>query len=242
MSLLILGGTGEARRLAQVLHGRGLDFTLSLAGATRDPAPAYGRQRVGGFGGAEAFATYLQDQNITRIVDATHPFASRITARSWAVAQQMGIPYVQILRPPWQPRHGDVWHEISAEDQAARFVEPDQVVFLATGRQTLEKYAGLSHAHLICRQIDPPESDFPFPNGRFLIGRPPFSVADEVALFEELQVDWLVVKNAGGAASATKLDAARTLGIPVLMMRRPPPAGCPTLNGVEEALEWLGAG
>ena len=112
-------------------------------------------------------------------------------------------------------------------------------MFLATGRQTLDQFANLEGRHLICRQIDPPDSPFPFPSGEYRIGRPPFSVADEVALFRELGVDWLVVKNAGGIASRSKLDAARQLELPVAMIRRPAQPDVPKLETVDEAIAWV---
>ena len=118
-------------------------------------------------------------------------------------------------------------------------IAPGSTVFLATGRQTLEAFAGLSRCRLICRQIDPPDGPFPFPNGEFLVGRPPFSEADEVALFERLGVDWLVVKNAGGTPSRTKLDAARVLGIKVAMIARPPRPDAAIVETEAEAMAWV---
>ena len=112
-------------------------------------------------------------------------------------------------------------------------------MFLATGRQTLERLSGLEGRRVICRQIDPPEGPFPFPNGRYLVGRPPFSVADETKLFEELGVDWLVVKNAGGSLSRTKLDAARALGIDVAMIARPPQPDALRVETVAAAMAWV---
>ena len=125
------------------------------------------------------------------------------------------------------------------ETEAAPHISPGAVVFLATGRQSLPKFANLAHAQLICRQIDPPQRAFPWPNGDYLIGRPPFSVTDEEALFRRLNVDVLVVKNAGGAASRTKLDAARTLGLKVLMIERPPCTANPCLAERSLAEAWL---
>ena len=142
-------------------------------------------------------------------------------------------------RPAWQPGPGDHWISLHDESEAAAHIAPDAVVFLATGRQSLPKFANLGHAQLICRQIDPPEGAFPWPNGAYLIGRPPFSMADEEALFRRLSVDVLVVKNAGGAASRTKLDAARALGLKVLMIERPPCTARPCLSERSLAEAWL---
>ncbi|KQB97872.1 precorrin-6x reductase [Loktanella sp. 1ANDIMAR09] len=239
MTLLILGGTGEARQIAE--HLQGYDAVISLAGATRAPAAQSLPTRIGGFGGADGFRTYLQQAGITAVLDATHPFAHRITTRTASICQSLGLPYVQFLRPPWTPETGDNWIEITSETEAAAHIPEGSVVFLGTGRQTLDRFANLTGREVICRQIDPPDKPFPFAGGRFLVGRPPFSVADEVALFTALGVQYLVVKNAGGAASGTKLTAARQLGIPVLMIARPPQGDWPVVATVEAARAWVNA-
>ena len=236
--ILLLAGTAEARAIAGGLAEAGVPVLASLAGATRDPRALPVPTRHGGFGGAEGFLRVLKDEGITRVIDATHPFAQRITDRTARLCAGAGVPYLQVLRPPWVPGEGDRWTEIATEEEAAGIVPKGATVFLATGRQGLERFAGLKGCAVICRQIDPPEGDFPFPGGRFLTGRPPFSVEAETALFRDLGVDWLVVKNAGGAASATKLTAARALGIPVLMLARPPRPGAPMVETAEEAVAW----
>lgn len=218
MTLLLLAGTGDARQIAKGLAGG--DVIASLAGATRGPAPLPIPTRVGGFGGEDGFRDFLDENGITAVLDATHPYAHRITDRSARICAELGLPFLQFLRPGWVAAPGDQWTEIAREEGAAALIPEGATVFLGTGRQTLERFANLTGRRVICRQIDPPEGPFPFPGGEFLIGRPPFSVEDEVALFDRLGVDWLVVKNAGGAASGTKLTAARHLGIPVLMIAR----------------------
>ncbi len=239
MTLLLLGGTGEARRIADRLRGQ--DAMISLAGATRMPQAQALPARVGGFGGAEGFCSFLKEAGITAVLDATHPYAHRITERTARLCAAAQIPYLQFLRTPWVPEPGDNWTEIASEAEAARHIPQGAVVFLGTGRQTLERFSNLEGRAVICRQIDPPDKPFPFPGGRYLVGRPPFSVEDEVALFQRLGVDVLVVKNAGGAASRTKLTAARQLGIPVLMIARPAQGNWPVVETVEAALAWVEA-
>lgn len=239
MTLLILGGTGDARRLAQAVEGA--DAVVSLAGATRAPDPLPLPTRVGGFGGADGFRAYLAQAGITAVLDATHPFASRITTRTAAICADQNIPYLQFLRPGWTPQPGDNWTEITREQDAAALIPLGQTVFLGTGRQTLDRFANLVGRRVICRQIDPPDGPFPFDGGEFLVGRPPFSVADETMLFSQLGVDVLIVKNAGGAASGTKLTAARDLGIPVLMIARPPQGDWPFVSTLDAALDWVRA-
>ncbi len=239
MTLLLLGGTGEARQMAERLRGQ--DAIISLAGATRNPEAQVLPTRIGGFGGADGFRSYLEAEQISAVLDATHPFACQITARTAQVCADQDLPYLQFLRPQWQPEPGDHWINITRESEAADHMPHGAVVFLGTGRQTLSRFANLEGREVICRQIDPPEQPFPFAGGRFLVGRPPFSVADEVALFVRLGVDFLVVKNAGGAPSRTKLNAARQLGIPVLMIARPPQGDWPIVNSVDDALAWVKA-
>ena len=241
MTLLLLAGTGEAQQIAKGLAAEGIAAAASLAGATRSPNPVPLPTRIGGFSGAEGFAAYLEAEGITAVLDATHPFAAHISARTHAICAARALPYAQVLRPPWTPGPGDRWTAIDAEEEAEAHIPEGATVFLATGRQTLERFACLRGRRLYCRQIDPPEGPFPFEGGEFLVGRPPFSVADEVALFKRLGIDWLVVKNAGGALSAAKLEAARTLQIPVLMINRPSPTPGPILTSVEAALAWARA-
>lgn len=236
--ILLLAGTGEARRIADQLARAGAPVLASLAGATRDPRRLPVRTRHGGFGGGDAFLRLLREEGITKVLDATHPFAHRISARSARLCAEVGVPYCQMIRPPWTAGPGDNWREIEAEEEAAGIIPERAVVFLATGRQGLERFVGLAGREVICRQIEAAPGAFPFVGGRFLIGRPPFPVEDEIALFRELGVDWLVVKNAGGDASATKLVAARDLGIPVLMLARPPAPDAPHVTTEEDAVAW----
>ncbi|WP_137702025.1 cobalt-precorrin-6A reductase [Marimonas lutisalis] len=240
MTLLLLAGTGEARAIAAALAEMpGLAAVASLAGATQAPESLALPTRVGGFGGEAGFRAYLAENWIGAVLDATHPFAHRISLRTARICAELGLPYCQYLRPGWMPEAGDDWTWLADEAEAARHVPEGAVVFLATGRSTLERFANLQGRRLICRQIDPPSEPFPFADGEFLVGRPPFTVAEEEALFQRLGVDWLIVKNAGGAASRSKLIAARNLGIRVGMIKRPEqPEGC-RVESVAAALDWV---
>jgi precorrin-6A/cobalt-precorrin-6A reductase len=242
MKLLLLAGSGEAREIAAALAQMpGVEAIASLAGATRTPAKLALPTISGGFGGDEGFRAWLRDNRIGAVLDATHPFAAHITHRTARICREEGIAYCHFLRPAWQAEAGDNWHMINDESEAAQHIAPASTVFLATGRQTLNRFANLAESTLICRQIDRAKEDFPFPNGRFLVGRPPFSTDDELALFAKLKIDWLIVKNAGGEASKTKLIAARQLGIPVVMIARPAMPDAPRVRSVAEALEWVAA-
>lgn len=239
--LLLLAGTAEARGLARELAKAGIPAVASLAGVTRVPAELDIATRIGGFGGGDQFSTYLNDKNISAIVDATHPFAKIITRRTATIARRMGLAHLQLLRPAWRRRVGDRWTMIAREEEAVRIIPPGATVFLGTGRQTLSRFANLKGRRLICRQIDPPDAPFPFANGQYVVARPPFSVPDEIALLQKHRIDWLVVKNAGGVLSRTKLTAAARLGIPVVMIRRPALPRGKRVQTVAAAMEWIDA-
>ena len=240
MTLLLLAGSGEARRLAWDLVPRGTKVIASLVRAERHPDPFPVRHRFGGFGGAEGFAEFLDREKISAVLDMTHPFAARITARTQMICAQRGLPYLAYLRPPWVAGPDDRWTEIADEAEAARHIPPGACVFLGTGRSTLQAFAGLEGCRVLCRLLESPTEPFPFEGGEFLIGRPPFPVERERSLFRALGVEILVVRNAGGTASATKLEAARDLGLPVLMIRRPAPPE-PHVDSLDAVLDWVDA-
>ncbi|MBL9059177.1 MAG: precorrin-6A/cobalt-precorrin-6A reductase, partial [Mangrovicoccus sp.] len=186
-------------------------------------------------------ADWLKTERIGAVIDATHPFAARITPRTASVCAGLGLPHIAVKRPPWLPGPGECWTGAADEASAARLVPPGATVFLATGRQRLDRFAGISAARVWVRVVDPPEQPFPFPVGDFVVARPTFKVADEVALFDRLGIDWLVARNAGGASGRAKLDAARLLGINVAMIVRPElPEGL-HLTDVAGALAWARA-
>ncbi|WP_417267575.1 cobalt-precorrin-6A reductase [Celeribacter baekdonensis] len=240
--ILLLAGTTEARNLAGYMAEAGIKTVASLAGVTRTPLPMAVETRVGGFGGDVGFETYLDRAGITAVIDATHPFAAQITARTARICAARGLPYLRYERPGWRSRPGDAWHEVADYAGLSAIIPVGARVFLATGRQSLSQMAHLADRHLICRVIDPPEVAFPYPNGAFVIGRPPFSEDTEIETLRALNPNWMVVKNAGGASGRAKLAAARRLGISVAMIARPAvPAGIERREQVLDALEWAEA-
>ena len=238
MTILLLAGSAEATEIATRLAHLDVTAIASLAGVTRAPKPLDIPMRVGGFGGADGFRAYVKDAKIRAVIDATHPYAVNITARTCAICADLNLPYLHVLRAPWEPQEGDSWTQIASEEDAAAIIPKGSTVFLGTGRQTLDRFAGLEGCRVICRQIDPPTAPFPFEGGEFLIGRPPFPVAHEMSIFAQLGIDYIVVKNAGGDASATKLTAARALGIPVLMIARPPNPVAMRVDNAVDAVTW----
>jgi precorrin-6A/cobalt-precorrin-6A reductase len=236
--VLILGGTGEARRLATALVAEGVDVLSSLAGRVAHPALPPGELRIGGFGGAAGLVTWLRAHPVQSLVDATHPFAATMTASAAAAADVTGVPLLRLQRPGWSPQPGDDWRWADSEAEAALAVAGFGSVFLTTGRQSLAAFAGLTGRCLV-RSVDPPDPPLP-ERATVVLARGPFTIEKELALMRQHEVDVLVTKDSGGAMTAAKLRAAREMGVPVVLIRRPPlPLGVPTVGTVDEALTWL---
>jgi precorrin-6A/cobalt-precorrin-6A reductase len=237
MRVLILGGTTEASAIARALAGdRAFEPVLSLAGRTATPMAQPIPVRIGGFGGAVGLTDYLRDERIDALIDATHPFAVRIKANAALAATAACVKRLCVLRPLWRPLPGDDWRMVETMGQAFAALGPSpRTAFLTVGQQELAPF-GPPHRYLI-RSVDPPPDP---PRGAVVIAaRGPFDEVAERALMRDHGVDILVTKNSGGAATAAKLAAARALGLPVIMVARPPPPAGETVATAEEALEWL---
>jgi len=239
--VLILGGTGDAARLAaQAALLQGVEVITSLAGRTRHPVTPAGQVRIGGFGGEAGLVDYMREQRIDLLIDATHPFAAHISFHAAAAAHACGLPYLLLVRPPWEPVEGDHWMEVESI-AAAVSVLPSvaQRVFLTTGRQDLAAFAPLKDLWFLMRMIDPPTSNTPVPQGTLLLERGPFALADERALLHTYAIGAMVSKNSGGEATYAKIIAAREVGLPVVMVQRPPVPAGEQVADVGKALVWL---
>lgn len=236
--VLLLGGTAEARTLAADLVAAGVPVTSSLAGRVSRPRLPEGEVRVGGFGGSEGLARWLREHGVAAVVDATHPFAERISASAIEGCKHAGVPLLRLERPGWRERRGDHWEWVEDLDQAAAAVPRlGSRVLLTTGRQGLAAFAGVSDAWFLVRCVDPPESPLP-PRHRVLLDRGPYSFERELALIDEHRLDLVVTKDSGGAYTRAKLDAARARGLPVIVVRRPTRVDAPTVFEPAEALAW----
>jgi len=241
LRLLILGGTSEAAALARKLaEAPGVAPTLSLAGATENPAPSPIPRRIGGFGGAEGLAAFLHAEEIEAIVDATHPFAARMSMNAAAAAQATGTPLVVFTRPPWERRDGDRWLEVTTMDEAVDALGPRRrTVFLTQGRLQLAAFARAPQHHYVVRAIDRPAEIAALPDCKLILARGPFALPDEIALIRNERIDVLVTKNSGGAATYPKIEASRALGIEVVIVRRPVAPRAETLHALDHVLAWI---
>jgi precorrin-6A/cobalt-precorrin-6A reductase len=239
--ILILGGTTEARMLAEQLAGRReLDVMLSLAGRTAAPARQPVPVRSGGFGGAAGLAEYLLSEQIDVLIDATHPYASGISANALAAAHESNVPLVVLRRPPWIAVAGDRWTEVSDVGEAVRVLgQSPRRVFVTLGRNELVSFADAPQHHYLIRSVDPVDPPLPLPHAVYLTGRGPFAEADDRALMTTHGIEVVIAKNSGGSATYGKILAARSLGIGVIVLRRPPAPEAPSVETVEDAIAWL---
>lgn len=220
---LILGGTTEGAATARRLAEAGVDVVTSFAGRVTDLPGLPGQVRVGGFGGVDGFVEYLRAEGITRVVDATHPFAVTISQHARLACARLGIPLQRLERPIWRKHPGDRWHWATDLDMAARMVRKlGRRVLLTVGAGAVAPFAKAGGPHYVVRLIDPPRR-LALPRYSIVLGRGPFHLSDELALLRAFHIDLLVTKASGGTATEAKITAARMLGIPVVLVKRPLP-------------------
>jgi precorrin-6A/cobalt-precorrin-6A reductase len=239
--VLILGGTTEARLLAERLaRRRDLDVTLSLAGRTSNPVPHPVPVRIGGFGGPAGLADHLRAERIERLIDATHPYAAQMSAHAAQAARLAGVPLLALRRPAWRPVAGDRWTEVAATRAAAGALgETPRRAFLALGRNEIAAFAAAPQHHYLVRSVDPVEPPLAVPSATYIRRRGPFREEDDRALLAAHAIDLVVSKNSGGDAAYGKIAAARRLGIAVMLLRRPALPEVAAVETVDDAVAWL---
>ena len=227
--------------LAERLAGRhDLDVTLSLAGRTASPARQPVPVRVGGFGGAAGLADYLVRERIGVLIDATHPYASIISANAVAAARESNVQFVALRRPPWVAVARDRWTEVSTVSEAVQSLgKSPRRVFVTLGRNELAPFAAAPQHNYLIRSVDPVDPPLPMPRVSYVTGRGPFTEAQDRSLMAAHWIDVVVAKNSGGSATYGKIAAARAVGVEVIMLRRPPAPEAPSVATVEEVLAWL---
>jgi len=237
-SLLILGGTVEARELAGVLHSRGVPVISSLAGRVAAPRLPPGEVRIGGFGGPDGLERWLAEHDVFAVVDATHPFAARMSASAFEACGRAGVPHLRLERPGWRERPGDRWVWVDDVAAAAQAVEGlGRRALLALGRQEVAAFAGIDSTWFLIRSVGPPDPPLP-PLREVLLDRGPFTLGGELGVLDEHRIDVVVTRDSGGDQTAPKLDAARERGLPVVVVRRPPAASTGAVTTVAEAAAW----
>ncbi len=241
--LLILGGTAEAAELARLadaaLTGRA-EVVSSLAGRTEPPPELAGRVRVGPFGGVAGLVAYLEEAGIDWLIDASHPFADTISAHAHAAALAAGVPRLMLVRPPWRMPPGLRWVEVDDMATAAEVLPRfSRRALLSVGAGGVGAFSEVEGVWLLVRLLAPPEDSLALADYEVVVGRPPFAVEDERALFAEHRIDTIVSRHSGGASGEAKIIAAREAGVRVLLIARPPPEPGEAVATAEQALAWV---
>jgi precorrin-6A/cobalt-precorrin-6A reductase len=239
--LLILGGTGDAVNLAaRTVEIAGLETITALAGRTSVPGVVAGTLRVGGFGGEVGLMEYLRSMQIDVTIDATHPFAARISWNAAQAATKVGIPHLLLIRPEWERQPTDDWIEVDSIERAVTAIPAmAERIFLTIGRQQLAPFARLTDRWCLMRSIDPPDAEIGLPPGEILLDRGPFSLEKERQLLIDYRIGAIVTKNSGGDATYAKIIAARELKIPVVIVQRPIVPKGDRVGDISSALAWL---
>jgi precorrin-6A/cobalt-precorrin-6A reductase len=239
--VLILGGTWEARQIAAALAARpALSVVTSLAGRTVEPRRPAGELRIGGFGGAAGLAGYLRAAAIDRVIDATHPYAATISRHAMEASETVGRPLLRFERKAWQAETGDRWVEVDSLAAAVRVIPSlGRRAFLTIGVKELGAFAGLPAVWFLVRLVEAPSEPPPLADYEILLGRGPFDLAAERTLLHDHRIDFIIAKNSGGQASYAKIAAARALGLPVMLLRRPALPAAETVDSIDQVVRWV---
>ena len=239
-NLLILGGTSEASTLARRVAQMDVDAKLSYAGRVANPLAQPIPVRSGGFGGVKGLAAYMQDHGVTHLVDATHPFAAQISTNACMASRAADVRMCALQRAPWVAGAGDDWTHVTDMQSAAQTLgNPPKNVFLGIGRQDVTIFTLAPHHRYLLRVVDPPDAAFPLPNYDVIVARGPFDLAGDLDLLAGHKIDIVVSKNAGGTGARAKIDAARALGLPVVMIDRPTMPPRREVSSVDAEIDWL---
>ncbi|WP_027210864.1 cobalt-precorrin-6A reductase [Burkholderia sp. WSM2232] len=214
--VLLLGGTGDALRIARHLSARDV---YSLAGLGKVPDDLRCAVRVGGFGGSDGLQRYIEQEAIGLVIDATHPYAAQMSANAALAARSARVPCWALRRPAWQPQPGDDWRMVDNWNELTAALAAFRRPLFTLGREPLAHLDEIpAHQFWFVRCLD---SHADTPRARILTARGPFTLEGERALFALQGFDVLVSKNSGGSATEAKLEVARERGLPVVMLRRP---------------------
>lgn len=226
--------------LAGAIARAGIDAVYSYGGRTRIPADQPLPTRIGGFGGPVGLADFIRSERITHVVDATHPFAAEMSRNAVTACAVTGTPLIALERAPWDGTEGDHWTEVADIASAvAALPETPARVFLAIGRQHIAPFGTRPQHAYTLRFVDPPDGALPFA-ADVLVSRGPFTLDGELEMMRSRGIEWIVARNSGGSGARAKIDAARELGIPVIMLTRPALPDRPRVERVADVMRWLG--
>ena len=240
MRVLLLGGTTEATALAHTFAAAGIDAVFSYAGRTENPITQPLPTRLGGYGGVKGLADYIIDAQITHVVDATHPFATQISRNAVEACALTQTPIIALERLPWTAQPGDNWHHVADTTAAVAALPANPArIFLAIGKQTLPAFAAQPQHFYLLRLVDAPDAALPLPHAEVVLDRGPFTVESDMELMRTHAISHIVAKNSGGTGALAKLEAARRLHLPVILIARPKIADRPLARNIPAVMDWL---
>ncbi len=241
--VLILGGTGDARKLARqidALYADRIDLISSQAGVTQAPRPVAGRMVRGGFGGADGLQSFIEREEVKIVIDATHPFAQTISQSAFMACEAAHVQRMALVRPLWKLPKDGRWQEVADMGEAADVLSRSaRRVFVTTGRRELEVFSDLDDIWFLIRMIEMPKESLPIRQHQIVMGRPPYELQAERDLLASNAIEAVLTKHSGGVAMDAKITAALEADIRIILLRRPPPAPGLTTDSVEGCLEWL---
>ena len=241
MRVLLLGGTTEATALAHAFAAAGIDAIFSYAGRTENPVAQPLPTRLGGYGGINGLADYVIDAKITHVVDATHPFATQISRNAVEACAMTQTPLIAHERSEWLAQPGDNWQHVPDTQTAVAALPANPArIFLAIGKQTLPAFAAQPQHFYLLRLVDAPDAALPVPNAEVILDRGPFTVESDIALMRAHAITHIVAKNSGGTGALAKLEAARCLHLPVILIARPAITDRLIARSIPAVMEWLG--
>ena len=241
MRVLLLGGTTEATALAHAFAAAGIDAIFSYAGRTENPVAQPLPTRLGGYGGINGLADYVIDAKITHVVDATHPFATQISRNAVEACAMTQTPLIAHERSEWLAQPGDNWQHVPDTQTAVAALPANPArIFLAIGKQTLPAFAAQPQHFYLLRLVDAPDAALPVPNAEVILERGPFTVESDIALMRAHAITHIVAKNSGGTGALAKLEAARCLHLPVILIARPAITDRLIARSIPAVMEWLG--
>lgn len=239
-NILILGGTSEARDLSILVRKENIKAVISYAGVVKKIAKQPLPKRTGGFGGADGLAEYIINEKITHLIDATHPFANTISENAILAAKKTGVLFTTLERDPWEPEAGDHWTTVKTIESAINLLNgPPERVFLAIGRQEIKGFFRNRHHFYLLRMIEDTPINFEIPDFEVIHDKGPFKYEADKQILLKYNITKIISKNSGGSGSRAKIEAARDLNIPVIMIERPSVSPRSIFNNPDEVLKWI---
>jgi precorrin-6A/cobalt-precorrin-6A reductase len=250
--VLLLSGTSEGPPLARALLEAGFAVRATVTRAEACTT-LFGSEAVAHASGSltvevrgfteEGLSEFLARDQTDVVLDATHPFAVRITRLAHAVCVRLGIPFVRYERPDWEPPP-ETRQVDSFAEAAALLPSLGRRVLLTIGAKQLKHFVPLQDRLTLIARILPCVASLQqalaagFTPDRLLCLRPPFSQEFNRALLREYRAEVLVTKASGREGGVVeKVLAAHELGIEVVMIRRPQGLDIPNVGTLAAAVQ-----